>query len=75
MSNSTQLAEKREQAQPMSMSVVGHHLRRFIDFFVQQHTECSFYPALRDLAANFTLPNEGQPTLLQQNQVIMCLQI
>jgi hypothetical protein len=74
MSNATQLAEKREQVQSLAMNVVGNHLRRFIDFYVQQHTECSFFPAIRHLAENLTLPNEplnAPPPMpqMQQNQV------
>lgn len=72
--NLTQLAEKREPGPggPMSaqrrdplptsaLTAASLQLKRFVDFNLNP-SECSLYPAVRDLLANLTLP---EPTQMQ----------
>ncbi|KAJ0181263.1 hypothetical protein K1T71_003348 [Dendrolimus kikuchii] len=54
--NVTQLADK-QNAQP-HLIAVSLHLKRFIEFN-QAHSECTLWPAVRDLITNFTLPQEA----------------
>ncbi|XP_068628587.1 mediator of RNA polymerase II transcription subunit 14 [Battus philenor] len=54
--NSTQLADKRD-AQP-HLIAVNLHLKRFSEFN-QPHSECTLWPAVRDLLTNFTLPQDA----------------
>ncbi|XP_053601349.1 mediator of RNA polymerase II transcription subunit 14 [Plodia interpunctella] len=56
--NVTQLADKRD-SQP-HLIAVALHLKRFSEFN-QSHTECTLWPAVRDLLTNFTLPQEPPP--------------
>ncbi|KAJ2946324.1 hypothetical protein O0L34_g12361 [Tuta absoluta] len=56
--NVTQLADKRD-SQPHLMAV-NMHLKRFTEFS-QGHTECTLWPAVRDLLQNFNLPAEAAP--------------
>ncbi|CAB3237391.1 unnamed protein product [Arctia plantaginis] len=56
--NVTQLADK-QNAQP-HLIAVSLHLKRFNEFN-QSHTECTLWPAVRDLLTNFTLPQEAPP--------------
>ncbi|KPJ13669.1 Mediator of RNA polymerase II transcription subunit 14 [Papilio machaon] len=60
--NSTQLADKRD-AQPHLLAV-NLHLKRFSEFN-QTHSECTLWPAVRDLLTNFTLPQEAPPATAQ----------
>ncbi|CAH0698959.1 unnamed protein product [Spodoptera exigua] len=58
--NVTQLADK-QNAQP-HLIAVSLHLKRFNEFN-QSHSECTLWPAVRDLLTNFTLPQEAaQPS-------------
>lgn len=54
--NVTQLADK-QNAQP-HLIAVSLHLKRFNEFN-QSHSECTLWPAVRDLVTNFTLPAEA----------------
>ncbi|XP_059049158.1 mediator of RNA polymerase II transcription subunit 14 [Achroia grisella] len=54
--NVTQLADKRD-SQP-HLIAVSLHLKRFSEFN-QSHSECTLWPAVRDLLTNFTLPQEA----------------
>lgn len=56
--NVTQLADK-QNAQP-HLIAVSLHLKRFNEFN-QTHSECTLWPAVRDLITNFTLPQEAPP--------------
>lgn len=61
--NLTQLAERREGPQSMAMAAVSMQLRRFANEFQQQQqvsgqTECSIFPAVRDLLMNLMMQNE-----------------
>ncbi|KAG6452582.1 hypothetical protein O3G_MSEX007707 [Manduca sexta] len=56
--NVTQLADK-QNAQP-HLIAVSLHLKRFNEFN-QSHSECTLWPAVRDLLTNFTLPQEAPP--------------
>ncbi|CAG9108197.1 unnamed protein product [Plutella xylostella] len=56
--NNTQLADKRD-TQPHLLAV-NLHLKRFSEFN-QNHTECTLWPAVRDLLTNFALPQDAAP--------------
>nr|XP_018906970.1 PREDICTED: mediator of RNA polymerase II transcription subunit 14 isoform X1 [Bemisia tabaci] len=56
--NITQLAEKRDAGPATAASAASLHMKRFSEFNVNL-TECSIFPAVRDLLANFTLPSEN----------------
>ena len=64
MANTTQLAERGGQPSIM-LSTVSNHLRRFMEMN-QQTTECTLFPAIRDLLMNLVLPTE--PPMPQQQQ-------
>lgn len=55
--NLTQLAEKRDAGPVPAMTVANQMLKHFAQF---QHTECSLYPAVRELLMNLVLPSEPQ---------------
>ncbi|KOB65657.1 putative CRSP complex subunit [Operophtera brumata] len=54
--NVTQLADK-QNAQP-HLIAVSLHLKLFNEFN-QSHSECTLWPAVRDLLTNFTLPQDA----------------
>jgi len=60
--NITQLAERRDLSPPPSaITGASLQLKRFAEFnnnLTVNQTECSLFPAVRDLLANFTLPSE-----------------
>ncbi|EFN81998.1 Mediator of RNA polymerase II transcription subunit 14 [Harpegnathos saltator] len=60
-SNNTQLAEKRDPSP--AFATASMHLKRFSDYASTQ-PECSLFPTVRDLLANFSLPSE--PPILSQ---------
>uniref|UniRef100_A0A1B0CC39 Mediator of RNA polymerase II transcription subunit 14 n=1 Tax=Lutzomyia longipalpis TaxID=7200 RepID=A0A1B0CC39_LUTLO len=68
--NTTQLAERREQVQSVAMSAVSHQLKRFAEYAALQPNECSLFPAVRDLLANLILPTEPQLPPQIQNQIV-----
>ncbi|XP_025987694.2 mediator of RNA polymerase II transcription subunit 14 isoform X1 [Solenopsis invicta] len=78
--NLTQLAERRDLSPPPSaITGVSMQLKRFAEYGANQ-SECSLFPAVRDLLANFTLPSE--PSVISQvvpspagNQVASAQQI
>ncbi|KAJ4436558.1 hypothetical protein ANN_16590 [Periplaneta americana] len=55
--NLTQLAEKRDPGPASATTAASHQLKRFAEFGVS-HSECSLFPAVRDLLANLILPSE-----------------
>lgn len=58
--NLTQLAERREPS--IAATAASLKLRAYAEFCsVNQITETSLFPAIRDLLTNLTLPNEPQP--------------
>ncbi|XP_032682223.1 mediator of RNA polymerase II transcription subunit 14 isoform X1 [Odontomachus brunneus] len=59
--NLTQLAEKRDPGS--GIAAAGIQLKRFSDYSSTQ-PECTLFPAVRDLLANFTLPSE--PPVMSQ---------
>lgn len=60
--NVTQLAEKRETGSLPAMTAASQLLKHFSQF-QSNITECSVFPAIRELLINLTLPSEPQ----QQN--------
>lgn len=57
--NITQLAERRDLSPPPSaITGASMQLKRFAEYGGVNQTECSLFPAVRDLLANFTLPSE-----------------
>lgn len=62
--NATQLAERREQPS-IVLATVSNHLRRFAELN-QQQSECTLFPAIRDLLMNLVLPTD--PPMPQQQQ-------
>lgn len=56
-SNVTQLAEKRDPSPASATAAASIQLKRFSDYGVNQ-SECSLFPAVRDLLANLTLPSD-----------------
>jgi len=59
--NITQLAERRDLSPPPSaITGASMQLKRFAEFnnMAVNQTECSLFPAVRDLLTNFTLPSE-----------------
>ncbi|KAJ3641158.1 hypothetical protein Zmor_027675 [Zophobas morio] len=70
--NLTQLAEKRETGSVPGMAAASQLLKHFTQF-QSNITECSIFPALRDLLLNLVLPSEPQqpspaPGAVQQIQ-------
>lgn len=62
--NLTQLAERRDLTPTASgMTAVSMQLKRFAEYGANQ-SECSLFPAVRDLLVNFTLPSE--PPVISQ---------
>ncbi|XP_031837631.1 mediator complex subunit 14 [Nomia melanderi] len=55
--NLTQLAEKRDPSPASAMAAASLQLKRFAEYGANQ-SECSLFPAVRDLLANLTLPSE-----------------
>ncbi|XP_053982530.1 mediator of RNA polymerase II transcription subunit 14 isoform X1 [Hylaeus anthracinus] len=61
--NVTQLAEKRDPSPASAMAAASLQLKRFAEYGANQ-SECSLFPAVRDLLANLTLPSE--PPVMSQ---------
>lgn len=62
--NLTQLAERRDLSPPPpALTAASMQLKRFAEYGANQ-SECSLFPAVRDLLANFTLPSE--PPVISQ---------
>ena len=62
--NITQLADRRDLTPPPSaIAAASMQLKRFAEYGANQ-SECSLFPAVRDLLANFTLPSE--PPVISQ---------
>ncbi|XP_029175200.1 mediator of RNA polymerase II transcription subunit 14 isoform X4 [Nylanderia fulva] len=59
--NLTQLAERRDLSP--AITAASMQLKRFAEYGANQ-SECSLFPAVRDLLANFTLPSE--PPVISQ---------
>ncbi|XP_017775770.1 PREDICTED: mediator of RNA polymerase II transcription subunit 14 [Nicrophorus vespilloides] len=57
--NITQLAEKRDSGSGGAITAANSLLKHFAQF-QSNHTECSLYPAVRELLLNLTLPSEPQ---------------
>lgn len=55
--NLTQLAEKRDAGPVPAMTAANQMLKHFAQY---QHSECSLYPAVRELLMNLVLPSEPQ---------------
>ncbi|XP_046742942.1 mediator of RNA polymerase II transcription subunit 14 isoform X1 [Diprion similis] len=55
--NLTQLAEKRDPGPASATAAASLQLKRFAEYGANP-TECSLFPAVRDLLANLTLPSE-----------------
>ncbi|XP_046477470.1 mediator of RNA polymerase II transcription subunit 14 isoform X1 [Neodiprion pinetum] len=55
--NLTQLAEKRDPGPASATAAASSQLKRFAEYGANP-TECSLFPAVRDLLANLTLPSE-----------------
>lgn len=72
--NTLTIAEKKEQHQHGQHSffptgIANMHLRRFTECSGISYNECSLFPAVRDLLASFSMPNEPPPPIPIQNQV------
>lgn len=66
--NLTQLAEKRDAGPASAMAAASLQLKRFAEY--PNMSECSVFPAVRDLLANLTLPSEqhqASPTPAQMH--------
>lgn len=61
--NLTQLAEKRDPSPASAIAAASLQLKRFAEYGANQ-SECSLFPAVRDLLANLTLPSE--PPVMSQ---------
>jgi hypothetical protein len=58
--NVTQLAEKRVGPVPPEFAALAQHLKRFGDFTQPSlGTDCSLFPAVQEIIANFVLPPDG----------------
>ncbi|KAL1123440.1 hypothetical protein AAG570_002520 [Ranatra chinensis] len=57
-SNVTQLAEKRDPSPASATAAASLQLKKFMECTTMHTTECSLFPAVRDLLANLTLPSE-----------------
>lgn len=53
----------------VATSIANMQLRRFTECGGFSYNECSLFPAIRDLLANFAMPNEPPPPIPIQNQV------
>lgn len=62
--NMTQVAEKRDPGLAPATTAANLQLKRFSEFAASQ-SECSLFPAVRDLLANLVLPSEP-PTQVSQ---------
>lgn len=71
--NTLCIAEKKEQHSNVATSVANIQLRRFVECGGVSYNECSLFPAIRDILANFAMPNEPQPPIPIQNQVSLFL--
>lgn len=60
--NLTQLAERRDLSP--AITAASMQLKRFAEYGANVQSECSLFPAVRDLLANFTLPSE--PPVISQ---------
>lgn len=67
--NITQLAEKRDPGPGSATAAASMQLKRFAEY--ASLSECSLFPAIRDLLTNLTLPSE--PSVI--SQVISCQKI
>lgn len=70
--NLTQLAEKRDAGPAPAMTTASQLLKHFAQFQTN-HSECSLFPAVRELLMNLVLPSEPQqpspaPGAVQQIQ-------
>lgn len=65
-SNLTQLAEKRDPGPTSALTAASMQLKRFAEY--PNMTECSLFPAVRDLLANLVLPSEQQMQHQQMTQ-------
>lgn len=54
--NITQLAEKRDPGPASATAAASMQLKRFAEY--ANPSECSLFPAIRDLLTNLTLPSE-----------------
>jgi len=79
--NCTQLAEKRNGPVPMDCAALSHHIKRFTDFtFPSLGMDCSLFPTLQDVLANFTLPpsnmneapTQNNPLVRKENKLTEC---
>lgn len=69
--NVTQLAEKRDLQSSLVLATVSNHLKKFAEFN-QQQTECTLFPAIRDLLMSLVLPTDPpMPEQQQQPQQMM----
>lgn len=57
--NLTQLAEKRDAGPAPAMTAASQLLKHFAQF-QSTHSECSLFPAVRELLVNLVLPSEQQ---------------
>lgn len=62
--NLTQLAEKRDPSPATAIAAASMQLKRYVDYGGVNQSECSLFPAVRDLLANLTLPSE--PPVISQ---------
>lgn len=65
-SNITQLAERRDASSPLAMQAISMKLRQFANEFQQQQqvsglSECSIFPAVRDMLMNLSTPEDIPP--------------
>lgn len=70
--NLTQLAEKRDPSPASAMAAASLQLKRFAEYGANQ-SECSLFPAVRDLLANLTLPSDP-PVMSQVSTIFWNLQ-
>lgn len=62
--NLTQLAEKRDPGPASVSTAASMQLKRFAEYGANP-SECSLFPAVRDLLANLTLPSEPPSAITQ----------
>ncbi|XP_026466667.1 mediator of RNA polymerase II transcription subunit 14 isoform X2 [Ctenocephalides felis] len=67
--NLTQLAEKRDPGPVTALTAASNQFKRFSDSMqFSNPNECSVFPAIRDMLANFVLPND--PPQLINPQIV-----
>lgn len=66
--NITQLAEKRDTGPAPGITAANQLLKHFATYQTN-HTECSLFPAVRELLLNLVLPSEPQQPSPAQGQV------